>query len=283
MNNLNNKRTLPFSEDYWKEEGGHKWVEYLDATETSLEPFNKIMLEYTGITEAEVVLEVGCGGGANSIELAKRVGSGGSVTAVDISAPILSIARARGAGIQNLEFVEGDAAIIKLETGHYDLIFSRFGVMFFSAPVCAFVHLRNSMKPSARMVFLCWRTLEENAWMNVPTRAIFTIIPPAGPPPAPDDPGPFSLASRTRIEEILTAAGFRMIQVKAVDIKMELGTLPDTVEYFMKMGPGAAALAGADEHQKDTVSDVLTKALRQFETAGKVIAPAAAWIVSARF
>jgi len=281
LNEQENTGTSPFSEEYWKEEGGHKWVENLDATEASLEIFNDILLEHAGIREGDVILDVGCGGGANSIEMAKRTGRRGKVTGIDISGPILRIARERGRGLENIEFQEGDAARVIHNEGQYDLVFSRFGVMFFSEPVAAFRNLRKSMKTPGRMVFLCWRTMEENTWMNAPTQAIFSILSPVNQPPPVDAPGPFSLASRDRIEEILTTAGFEVAGVKAVDVKMNLGPLPETVEYFMNMGAGAAALANANHEQKTAVAGILTKVLQEFESSGIVKAPAAAWIVSA--
>ena len=281
MGELDNKRTLPFAEEYWKEDGGHKWVEYIDATESSLEAFNELLLDHAQVKDGEFALDVGCGGGVNSMEIANRVGPGGKVKGVDISAPILDIARSRGTGRANLEFLEGDAAAIELPEGYFDLVFSRFGVMFFSNPVAAFENLKKAIRPGGRMVFLCWRSLEENPWMGVPTQAVFSIIPPQGPAPAPDAPGPFSLADSGRIREILKNAGLKVAEVKAVDVTMKLGPLAETVDYFMKMGPGAAALVDAAEHQKQAALNAVRDSLVQFEVNGLIKPPAAAWIVAA--
>lgn len=281
LGEIDNKRTLPFAEEYWKEDGGHKWVEYIDATEHSLEAFNNVLLEHARIKLGESVLDVGCGGGVNSIEIAHRVGPDGEVRGVDISAPILNIARSRGSGCDNLDFLEGDAAAIDLPEDYFDLVFSRFGVMFFSDPVAAFKNLRKSIKPGGRMIFLCWRSLEENPWMGVPTQAVFSLFPPQGPPPAPDSPGPFSLAESNRINKILEHAGLKVNLVKAVDVAMKLRSLNETVDYFMKMGPGAAALADASDHQKEAAARAISDSIRQFEVNGVIRPPAAAWIVAA--
>ena len=284
MNNLEepeNRNTLPFTEDYWKEEGGHKWVEHIDATESSLEAFNEILLEQAFINDGEWVLDVGCGGGMNSMEIAQRVGPGGWVRGLDISGPILKIARSRGEGYSNLEFIEGDAARVSLEEDNYDLIFSRFGVMFFSDPVAAFTNLRNSLKSTGRMVFLCWRSLQENPWMSIPAQAVSSVVEPQGPAPDPTAPGPFSLAESSRIEELLTSAGLKIIDLRTVDVVMRLGPMSETVEYFLKMGPAAAALADAGEELKKAAAEALRHALEQFESNGTVNPPAAAWIVNA--
>lgn len=281
MSDLDNKRTLPFAEEYWREEGGHKWVEYIDATESSLEAFNELLLDHAQVKKGEFVLDVGCGGGVNTMEIANRVGPDGNVKGVDISPAILNIARSRGLNLANLEFMEGDAAAIELPEEYFDLVFSRFGVMFFSDPVSAFENLRKSIKPSGRMVFLCWRSLEENPWMGVPTQAVFSIIPPRTPAPAPDAPGPFSLAESDRIRGILKGAGLNVHTVKTVDVTMKLGTLAETVDYFMKMGPGAAALVDAGDHQKVAAADAVRDSIRQFEVNGLITPPGAAWIVVA--
>ena len=177
--------------------------------------------------------------------------------------------------------MEGDAAAIELPEDYYDLIFSRFGVMFFSNPVSAFTNLRKSIKPEGRMVFLCWRSLEENPWMGEPTQAVFSIVPPRGPAPAPDGPGPFSLAESGRIREILQNAGLNVEVVKAVDIFMKLWDVAETVDYFMKMGPGAAALLDATDQQKQAAADAIRDAFIKYEVDGRVSLPAAAWIVIA--
>lgn len=282
MSEKDNKQPTPFAEEYWKEEGGEKWVEYIDATEASLAVFREKLIDYASVAEGEIILDVGCGGGTTSIDLASRVGPGGRVTGVDISAPILSLAKKRGERIDNLDFIEDDAASCELDEKAFNLIFSRFGVMFFSDPVAAFSNFRQSITPCGRIVFLCWRTLEENPWMGAPTAAAFQVIPPQGPPPEPDMPGPFSLSSKKRITSLLRSAGLNNVNIEAVDVDMCLGDMDETVDYFSKMGPAAAILVNATEDQKNAVKEAMREALKQFETAEGIVAPAAAWIVTAR-
>ena len=282
MNEVIKENIIPFSEDYWKQDGGRKWVELIDETEATLQVFNEKLLEHAGIGAGETVLEVGCGGGLNSIEIASRVGETGSVLSVDISPEILAVAAARGGHVTNLVFTEGDAASMSLEPGLFSLIFSRFGVMFFSDPVNAFVNLRRALRPDGRMVFLCWRSMEENTWMMEPARAVQEVIPPQGPPPDPDAPGPFSLGQRETLTSLLGDAGFQSIDIAALDVGMSIGPLSNTVEFFMKMGPAAVAVADATEAQKAEVKEALGKALKKYETADGVVMPGAAWLVSAR-
>lgn len=276
-----NQSDLPFTEAYWKQEGGVKWVENIESTESSLEVFNEILLEQALVMAGEKVLDVGCGGGVNSIEIARRVGPEGRVMGVDISSSILSIARARGDSLANLEFVEGDAALMDFRENDYDLVFSRFGVMFFSDPITAFKNLRHSLKSNGRMVFLCWRSLHDNPWMNIPAQAVADVMQHQAPAPDPLAPGPFSFADSTRIQEVLTEAGLKMLDLKAVDVVMKLGPLSETVEYFMNMGPAAAALVDTPLEVKAAAAEAVSRALGQFVSNDKVNPPAAAWLVMA--
>lgn len=282
MKNIKKENIVPFSEDYWKQDGGQKWVEFIDETEATLEVFNERLLERAGIVAGETVLDVGCGGGLNSIAIASLVGEAGRVTGVDISPQVIALAGARGGHMTNLEFVEGDAARLSLEDGLYSLVFSRFGVMFFSDPVEAFINLRRALKPDGRMVFLCWRPMEENTWMQEPARAVWEIIPPDGPPPEPDAPGPFSLGDKNRVEALLGNAGFTSIDIEPLNVEMAIGPLTSAVEFFMKMGPASAAAADATDEQKSEIRNVLAEVLKRYDTDNGVVMPGAAWAVTAR-
>ena len=274
-------KKIPFAEDYWKEDGGQKWVELIDTTESYLDVFNESLFASANIVRGESVLDIGCGGGLASMEIANRVGDKGRVLGVDISPDILAVAAARGRSITNLEFIVGDAATMQLETGTFSLIFSRFGMMFFSEPLLAFSNLREALRPSGRMVFLCWRTFDENTWMKEPAQAVFDILPPQGPPPEPDAPGPFSLGRKGRIEFLLGKAGFKSISIEAMDASLTMGALADAVDYFMRMGPAAAVIADASAAQKTAARAVLTDVLKRYDTDRGVITNAAAWIVTA--
>lgn len=282
MNEVLQENIIPFSEDYWKQDGGKKWVELIDETEATLQVFNERLLEHAGITAGETVLDVGCGGGVNSIEIANRVGKAGRVVGVDISAEVLAVAEARSGHVDNLEFTEGDAASMPFDPDNFSLIFSRFGVMFFSDPVSAFANLRSSLKTEGRLVFLCWRSMEENTWMMEPARAVHEIIPPQGPPPDPDAPGPFSLGKSERVVGLLGAAGFQSIDIAAMDVGMRIGPLSNAVDFFMRMGPAAVAAADATEEQTSAIRNVLADVLKRHDTDDGVVMPGAAWLVTAR-
>jgi ubiquinone/menaquinone biosynthesis C-methylase UbiE len=150
---------------FWNGLGGHTWVARQEHTDITLAPVSEALLALAAPRAGERVLDVGCGCGVSTLELACAVGPAGHVAALDISAPMLAEgqARAKAAGIANVDWQQADAAMAALDG--FDLLASNFGVMFFGDPVAAFAHMRSAARPGARMAFVCWRPLSENPWM----------------------------------------------------------------------------------------------------------------------
>lgn len=285
MATVEEKNEQPFGETFWKEEGGEKWVENIDLLERQLGPLTETLMDRYAAAAGESVLDVGCGGGPTSIMLAGRVGESGRVLGVDISEIILDIAKRRGRGIHNLEFRTADAGSEDLGYGAFDLVFSRFGLMFFSRPLAAFKNLHRHLRSGGRMVFMCWRTLEENLWMTVPADAAFTVLPRPEPPqeePDPDTPGPFSLGERGRLEYLLDAAGFRDLRLETVDIDMQMGNLDDAGHMATQLGPAAKVIQEAPDEDREAAVAAIKEALREYQTPSGVVIPSAAWIAAAQ-
>src|SRR5262249_25477242 len=150
-------------------------------------------------------------------ELAQAVAPGGGAFGIDISSTLIEAANAER--IANARFAVADAAVHAFEAASFDLLFSRFGVMFFGDPVAAFRNLRKAVKPSGRLTFLCWRSTEENPWNRLPVQAAAPHLPPM-PRPGPGEPGPFSFGDSARVHEILSAAGFADIRMQPLDGQM---------------------------------------------------------------
>lgn len=273
----------PFSGDFWKGEGGDKWVSNIELLEGHLKQHNDILLEHCAVREGETVLDVGCGGGLTSMALAERAGPTGRVLGVDVSPVILDIARERGRGIANLSFWLADAGSENLGEGLFDLITSRFGVMFFDQPVAAFGNLHTLLKPGGRQVILCWRRFEENPWMAVPAAAANGILPPEeeAAKPDPEAPGPFSLGDPERLRSVLESAGFTGVALEAVNTDIEMGSLDDAVYLTTQMGPASRALEGAAEDLRETAIAAIRQALQEYETDAGVVMTGACWIASA--
>ena len=272
-----------FGQNFWKTEGGEKWVTHIDLLEGELAHLDRILLEHCHITPGETILDVGCGGGITSLALAEQTGPTGKVLGIDVSAIILDVAKKRGKDVKNIEFKLGDAGRDDLGEGTFDLVTSRFGLMFFDRPVEAFRNLRRMLKPDGRMVFICWRTFAENPWMAEPAAAVFSVIPPPENPPAPepDDPGPFSLGERERLRFVLEKAGLRDITLAALDTEMNLGDMDEAVYMASQIGPAARAIGDATEEKRTAAENAIQKMLDQYQTADGVILSGACWMVSA--
>jgi ubiquinone/menaquinone biosynthesis C-methylase UbiE len=268
---------------YWNEEGGNKWAENIDAVESVLIPMSDKLLEQVAAKSGDLVMDVGCGGGITSIKLAEQVGESGKVLAIDVSEQIIAIGKSRGAAISNLDFHLGDAATVNLGDAEFDLITSRFGVMFFDDPIAAFSNMHRALKTSGRLVFLCWRTIEENPWLGEPAAAAFEILPPPADADMPDptSPGPFSLGNPEHLKNILESAGFNNIDLQSVDMNMPMGHMDDAVPFLMKLGPAADAVKEATDEEKAAVAVAIRKIMEKYDTSNGVCAPSATWIVKA--
>jgi SAM-dependent methyltransferase len=242
-------------------------------------------METLGLQAGERVVDVGCGFGVTSVELAHRVGPGGRVLAVDVSAPMLARARARAANLPQVTFVEGDAQVHPFPPGEADALFSRFGVMFFADPVAAFANLRRALRAGGRLGFVCWQAMDRNPWRRVPVTAIARVLT-LPPPPPPDAPGPFAFGDADRVRGILDGAGWHDVAVQPLETEVWLGATADldaTVRFVLDAGPAASALrAAGDRSLHAAVTDVVRGALAPFHQAGGVRMPAAAWVVTAR-
>jgi SAM-dependent methyltransferase len=194
-------------------------------------------------------------------------------------------AAARAAGVANVRFELGDAQTHRFPVSAFDLAYSRFGVMFFSDPVAAFAHVRRALRAGGRLTFVCWQALRANPWLSVPLEAAARHIA-LPPPPAPDAPGPFSLADPERLRRILSQAGFRDIACEDVHDMLTIGGatgLDEAVRFLLEgIGPTSAALRDADPAARPAVAAAVRAALAPFETADGVRMGYAARIVSAR-
>ncbi|WP_448509149.1 class I SAM-dependent methyltransferase [Immundisolibacter sp.] len=268
---------------YWNGEGGEIWVRNMDRSEANFASLTPRLLAHAAARPGERVLDVGCGGGQTSRALAQAVSPNGAVLAVDISEPILRVARQRHGAVANLAFLQADAGNADLGTACFDLLFSRFGVMFFADPVAAFRNLRRSLTPGGRMVFLCWRAMAENAWMAAPTAAAVAALGeehrPA-PPADPRAPGPFAFADADYVRGILRHAGFDRVAIDPLDEPMHLGDIDTAIGYLKNMGPISQALPKVSADRQQEVDAVMRDALSRYRVNGEVRAPSATWIVT---
>jgi SAM-dependent methyltransferase len=270
--------------EYWNGEGGARWIATQERRAKSLEQFANRAFERAKVGDGESVIDIGCGCGETSVELAKLVGPTGKVLAADVSGPILAQATANLAPHPNARAVVADAAAYPFEPASADLIFSRFGVMFFGDPAAAFTNIRKAIKPDGRMVFVCWRTPKENPWMNGPLDTVFKFIP-RPPPPSPDDPSPFAFASQDRVSGILTKAGFAPPTFEPFDTTIDVsngGGVDGALESALEFGPLPRLLADTPADLKAEIVEALRGHFQSLSDANAFFQPAAVWIVSTK-
>jgi SAM-dependent methyltransferase len=271
---------------YWNEQGGPRWVQRQQQLDAQINPLGLVALQRAGVKPGEQVLDVGCGCGQTALELAQRVGSSGSVVGIDISQPMLARAheRQQELGLKNLEFLQADAQTYAFARERFDLIFSRFGVMFFDNPAVAFANLRTALRSTGWLCFLCWQTLEKNEWARVPFLAATRHVQPPT-PPAPDAPGPFAFANPDRVRRLLETGGFKDVSCESYEAELSMGgarTVDEAVEFSLEIGPIARLLGNADMELRTRVAQAVREALIPYVSQHGVSLRGAAWIVLAR-
>lgn len=194
------------------------------------------------------VLDVGCGFGETTIGLAERVGPAGEAVGLDPCPEFLETARAdaRRAGVANAVFRGGDGQTAVL--GHFDHVFSAFGVMFFAQPVVALRNLRNSLTPGGRMQLLVWNTRAQNPWLTLAAEACERILPRDEQEAATCGPGPFSMSDPCTLGAILGGAGLTGIQIEQLDEEVRVGDdLESALDFQLALGPAGERIriAGA--------------------------------------
>ncbi|MBV9654863.1 MAG: methyltransferase domain-containing protein [Acetobacteraceae bacterium] len=270
---------------YWNQQAAASWIALQDRLDKVFEPLTRRAIAAASPRPGERVLDIGCGCGGTVLALAEHVGTGGHVLGVDISEPMSARARQRiaAAGYTNLEIVVADAGNYAFAAGESDLLFSRFGVMFFPDPAAALANLRLAMRPGGRLQWVVWRPLTDNPWFRIPLEAALPVLP----PPAPADPfgpGPFAFADPGRVIHLLQAAGWRNPKLIGNEAELALGSDPAAAaELCTWVGPLARRLieAHATPALHQAACRCVERALRARATADGLALSASVWLVSA--
>jgi len=271
----------------WTGASGDNWVLHQQRLDLMLAAFGDAAIAAADVAPGDHILDIGCGAGATSFALAARTGSEGHVLGVDISPQLIARASADAPADAPVAFRLADAATAAWEPAAADLLFSRFGVMFFDDPVAAFDHMRGALKPGGRLAFACWRTPAENDWVRLPMTAIRDLVTP--PVTDPLAPGPFAFADRARIEDILAAAGFADIAIAPFDTVIPYGhgatraaAIDDAVLLASAVGPLSRALADQPDDIRAKAADAVRATFARQPGESSVLINGAAWIVTAK-
>ena len=272
--------------EYWNSAATRAWAnrhEPIDALFTGL---TQVALDHAAPQYGEHVLDIGCGSGTTVLELAARVGSRGHVLGADIAQASVERARARiaASGLANAKVILADVSTHAFAPKQFDLVFSRFGVMFFADPTATFMRLRAAMKPNGRLTLTVFRAPDRNPWATAPIASVRHLLPPVA-SPGPEDPGQFSWADPARIQRILDGAGFRDFSLTSHHPAMRLaepGGAEQAVQFAMSVGPGVRATLGASDAVREAVRAGLHAFFQQLDGPQGIVLPGAIWIVKAR-
>ena len=222
------------SKNRWNEDTGHRWATHADAVDAQLNSLGVQLIRNALPLAGKRLLEIGCGAGALSLALGSHVGERGSVIALDVSTPLLEVAKRRllASDQNNVNFLRVDAESAKLGDGQsFDRIVSRFGVMFFDDSLAAFKNLRQQLAPDGSMHFLCWGRLQQNDWVTIPRRILRRYRDEER--SEPDAPGPFRFQDDARLSALLREAAFSGVAIERLQGRFLLGG-PGTVESAMR-------------------------------------------------
>lgn len=268
--------------EHWNAAAGRTWVEMQHVLDEVFAPIAARIVEAGDPGAGGRVVDLGCGAGATTIQMARRLGEAGRCLGVDISQPLVDAAlrRRREAGVPAADFVVGDAQVYPFATGDFDAAISRFGVMFFADPVAAFANVRRAVRAGGKLAFAAWRAPAENPFMTAAAKAAAPLLP-GFQPPDPDAPGQFAFAQSDHVRRILAASGWTDVAISRLDAPASLAAA-DLISYVSRMGPVGQALQGLDEERRAPIVEAVLKAYDPFVRDGVATFDLACWLVTAR-
>jgi SAM-dependent methyltransferase len=270
---------------YWNEVAGPRWVAGQGFRERRNQESLALLLDRLRLAGGEHLLEIGCGTAAVTLPLARAVGERGRVVAVDISEPMLEVARQRVAesGLCHVTLLLGDAQLFAFERAAFDIATSRMGVMFFAEPVTAFRNIRGALKPGGRLVFACWAPLAENRhWLISYEIAVRLLGPPAISPE--HEVGPLAFGNPDYVRGILAGAGFADISIERAHPTIIGGSAEEEARQALMMGPTARLIETKkpSEAVRQKIADEVAAAFAALASAGPIRLPATVFLVTAR-
>jgi SAM-dependent methyltransferase len=279
---MSDKLPQEMASNSWAGEMGDKWNTYFETFEGMIAPVGEAAIEHACFADGDRVIDIGCGAGVTSFDIARRVGNG-HVTGLDVSPVLVATARRRimENGLSNVDFVCDDAAIASL--CGYDVLFSRFGVMFFEEPVAAFSNMRGFLRPRGRLSFVCWGPPSEQPWVVqlMAIAAKYVELP----PPVPNAPGPFAFGDPHYLRGILERSGFKNVRLTRWTGNQQIGgpgATPETAARFVMdalfLGD---AMAKCGEQDKASAFRDTVNLLKDFVVNGNVEMQGCAWLVDA--
>ena len=268
----------------WNGDNGSRWVASADERDRILAPVADALFAAAALTPGSRILDIGCGCGVTSLRAAELVGTDGSVTGIDISEPMLGVARTRAAaeGARTITFVNADAQTYAFAPDSIDVVIGRFGTMFFANPVAAFINIGGAIAPGGRLALATWQPLIANDWLLVPGTVLLnhTTMPEQ---PA-NAPGMFGQSDPSVVKNVLDAAGYTEITLTDTRVTFTLGaTVDEALGYLAEAGPARLLLETIPEGtaRDAAIADVRTELAHHLTPAGVQLG-GGIWLIAAR-
>jgi SAM-dependent methyltransferase len=266
----------------WDGPSGAAWVAREEFQNAALAAHTDALFAAADVQATDHVLDVGCGTGDTTRAAARRAVDGDAL-GVDLSTEMLARARERAAeeGLTNVAFAQADAQVEPFLDDRFDVVISRFGVMFFADPVAAFANLRRATVPGGGLALAVWQPFAGNEWVEVPRAALALG---RDLPPIPEDvPGPFGLADPDRVRRILGDAGWSAVELDDVSVPYDYGVeLATAAQHASEIGVFRVLFDGLDEAQTARAMDALTATMAAHVTReGRVELDSKIWVIRA--
>jgi len=267
--------------ELWNGDAGRRWAEQAARRDQVLAPVADALFEFAEIGDGDSVLDVACGCGATTLRAARDAGPTGSALGIDISQPMLSVARSRASeqAVPNVRFEQADAQVHALDAAAYDIAISRFGTMFFADPRAAFANIARASRGRARLCLVTWQPSAANDWLTIPGAALLRYA--TAPEQAPG-PGMFAQSDPRALADTLTSAGYDGIRSIPVTVSLTVGAdAADAASYLTASGPSRILLDTVAEGDRPAAMEMLESALGEHAGAAGVRLDAAIWVTSA--
>lgn len=264
----------------WNGASGQSWVEAQELLDQMFVRFEELLVDAASAKPRTRVLDVGCGTGSTTMAVERRIGAECQCVGVDISEPMLEHARSRAKRADSrVDFICADAQRYAFERDSFDMILSRFGVMFFADSVSAFENLHSAARKDAELCVIAWRSASDNPFMTAAERAVAPILPGLVARDA-DEPGQFRFADSARVRHILDSSGWQKIDIRPIDVECRFPER-DLMRYVTRLGPVGRALREADEETRARVLAAVRPAFAPYVLGDEVRFDAACWKVVA--
>ena len=273
---------------FWNEVLAPKFIRFKHILVDGLSQHSEAVFPSLPVRTGDRVLDVGCGFGDTTLKLAERVGPTGEVVGIDCCDAFLDYARRDAAerAVPNVRFVRGDAEIA-LPQDAFDLVFARFGTMFFANPVAGLRNTRKALRPGGRMVHIVWRDRRDNPWLSMAKDVVLQFLPEPGADARTCGPGPFSMADEETVRSMMTIAGYEDIAFRRVDAPVLVGAdVADAIAFQLAIGPAGEVFREAGEEGKakrPQIEAALAAAIeRQKRSADGIVMDSSSWVITAR-